>query len=153
MGVPRLIQMSSLAADLASPSVWAKTKAEGEIAAVENFPGATIVRAAPIFGFRDRLTNWNATTASNGLGLGLGGLGIPLVDGGQARIAPVSVVDVAKVIKVIAHDDQYQGKLLELAGQYFRVHFNCTEDPPPVIIFGSPTLIISNTSPFIKRYL
>jgi uncharacterized protein YbjT (DUF2867 family) len=116
MEVPRLIQMSSLAADLSSKSVWARTKAEGEIATVETFPGATIVRAAPMFGFRDRLTNWNAVTATNGLGLGLGPVGIPLVNGGTAKIAPVSVVDVAEVIKIVASDDQYAGKLLELAG-------------------------------------
>ncbi|CAN0485601.1 unnamed protein product, partial [Laminaria digitata] len=63
-GVKNFVHVSALAADLESPSRWAQTKAEGELAVKEAFPEATIVRPAKLFGNDDRLLTWIANMAT-----------------------------------------------------------------------------------------
>ncbi|XP_071482749.1 NADH dehydrogenase [ubiquinone] 1 alpha subcomplex subunit 9, mitochondrial-like, partial [Diadema antillarum] len=56
-GVPRLIHVSALGADLASPSKFLRTKAAGEKVVREQFPEAIIIRPAQMFGREDRFFN------------------------------------------------------------------------------------------------
>jgi len=117
-GCETFVHVSSTYADLESPSRWARTRALGELAVREEFPEATIVRAAPMFGHEDRFLNWFATSA-----LYFGGY-IPIIEDGQALVQPVFVQDVAKaVVKIIRNsklgypdDELYKGKTFELYG-------------------------------------
>jgi NADH dehydrogenase (ubiquinone) 1 alpha subcomplex subunit 9 len=56
-GVSKLIHVSSLNARLDSPSAFLRSKAKGELAVLEEFPEATIVRPATMYGHEDRF--WN----------------------------------------------------------------------------------------------
>ena len=107
--VERLIQVSSLAADTASPSRRLASKAAGDDAVRAAFPGATIIRAGPQVGPEDRFfmdmaywrySNW----------------GVPLIDGGYNRVQPVYVQDVAEAIwKTLSHEEA-EGAVYELGG-------------------------------------
>jgi NADH dehydrogenase (ubiquinone) 1 alpha subcomplex subunit 9 len=58
VGVPRLIHVSHLNASVSSPSVFYRTKAEGEEKVKAAFPNVSIVRPATMFGYEDKfLTN------------------------------------------------------------------------------------------------
>lgn len=54
-GVSRFVHISHLNANLSSPSQFYRTKAEGEEKVKAVFPGATIVRPGPLFGYEDKL--------------------------------------------------------------------------------------------------
>jgi len=109
MGVPRFIQHSSVLADLDSPSLWASTKAEGELAVREIYPNATIVRSSTLFGNEDRFL-CNFATVAQSLKM------VPLVDDGKAVLAPVYANDVAKAILKIVMHPPADGQTYELAG-------------------------------------
>lgn len=61
-GVARLIHVSHLNAAPDAPSKFLRTKWEGEQRVRAAFPGATIVRPGPMFGFEDRFLNSIART-------------------------------------------------------------------------------------------
>jgi len=63
VGVPRLVQVSHLDASETSPSVFYRTKAEGEQRVREAFPNATIVRPAQMFGYEDNFMNSFTSTS------------------------------------------------------------------------------------------
>jgi len=110
-GCPHFIHVSCAAQSADSPVEWARAKARGEEAVLEEFPEATIVRPCALFGPEDRLLNWFATVA--GLPLAV----VPLIDDGRAVVQPTYVADVAKVINKIARDPApYAGKIVELGG-------------------------------------
>ncbi len=56
-GVRRLVQVSALGADAHSPAVYGRTKAAGEVAALNAFPDATILRPSVVFGPEDNFFN------------------------------------------------------------------------------------------------
>ena len=56
-GVERFVHVSSLGAELDSPSAWQRSKALGEQAVKDAFPAATVFRPATIFGDEDRFLN------------------------------------------------------------------------------------------------
>lgn len=87
-GVGQLVHLSAIGADAESDSDYARTKAEGEAAVLENFPGAVILRPSVIFGTEDEFFNRFAKMTKLGPVL-------PLV-GGESRFQPVYVDDVAK---------------------------------------------------------
>ena len=87
-GVGQLVHLSAIGADAESDSDYARTKAEGEAAVLENFPGAVILRPSVIFGTEDEFFNRFAKMTKFGPVL-------PLV-GGESRFQPVYVDDVAK---------------------------------------------------------
>jgi uncharacterized protein YbjT (DUF2867 family) len=70
-------------------------QAEGELAVRAEAPGATIVRPANMFGSEDRFFNLFAFMHFHLPR-------VPVVDGGHARVQPVSVQDVARAIHKIA---------------------------------------------------
>ena len=110
-GCEHFIHVSCAAQAADSPVAWARAKAKGEQAVLEEFPNATIVRPCALFGPEDRLLNWFATVANMPLQV------VPLVDDGRAVVQPTYVADVAKVINKIATEpSQYEGKVVELGG-------------------------------------
>ncbi|WP_374575334.1 complex I NDUFA9 subunit family protein [Phenylobacterium sp.] len=108
-GVKTLVQMSALGADEQSPSKYARTKALGEAAARQAFPGAVVIRPSIIFGPEDDFFNRFATLATLSPVL-------PLIGGGATRFQPVFVGDVAKAVVRAATDPACAGKTYELGG-------------------------------------
>ncbi len=108
-GVARLIQISAIGADPASPSLYARTKAAGEAAVRGAFPAATILRPSLVFGPEDGVFNRFA-------GLARVMPALPLFGGGKTRFQPVYVGDVAEAVQRVLADPNAAGKTYELAG-------------------------------------
>ena len=122
-GVKQLIHVSALGADEESDSAYARSKATGEKAVREAFPGAVIFRPSVVFGPEDGF--FNRFASLTGLspvlpvflndGFRRQGFGIDVWGTGGPKFQPVYVGDVAAAIaKVI--DGGYEGKSFELAG-------------------------------------
>lgn len=109
MGVRRVIQMSSIGADPASASKYARTKAEGEAAVREVFPDAAVVRPSIVFGPGDNFFNKFASMAQLSPVL-------PLIGGGLTRFQPVFVGDVGQALARIVTDEAAAGQTFELGG-------------------------------------
>lgn len=108
-GVKRLVQMSAIGADLDGPSVYARTKAEGEAAAREAFLGATVIRPSIVFGPEDSFFNRFAQLA------GITPV-LPLFGGGEQKFQPVYVGDLAQAFARVLADGSAAGKTFELGG-------------------------------------
>jgi uncharacterized protein YbjT (DUF2867 family) len=108
LGVKHLVHVSALGALADSESKYFRTKAEGEAAVRAAFPGATIVRPSLIFGVDDKFFNKFAQIAA------LSPI-MPLV-GGETRVQPVFVADVAAVIAKAAANPAAVGVTYELGG-------------------------------------
>ncbi|MDA5192985.1 complex I NDUFA9 subunit family protein [Govanella unica] len=108
-GVKRLVQVSALGANPQSDSAYARTKAAGESAAREAFPGVTILRPSVVFGPDDNFLNRFARLAKFTPAL-------PLIGGGKTRFQPVYVGDVAEAVVTILLRPQTAGKTFELGG-------------------------------------
>ncbi len=127
-GVTRLVHMSALGADKASPSAYARSKAAGEEAVAAAFPGATILRPSVVFGPEDDFFNRFAHLAmvspvlpvftSGGFRLrrGDGGIGLDLFGPGGPVFQPVWVGDVAAAIVKVLAEPQTAGRIYELGG-------------------------------------
>jgi uncharacterized protein YbjT (DUF2867 family) len=107
-GVKHLVHVSALGAKADSNSKYYRTKAEGEAAVRAAFPGATIVRPSLVFGVDDKFFNKFAQIAA------LSPI-MPLV-GGDTRVQPVFVGDVAAVIAKAAASPAAVGVTYELGG-------------------------------------
>eukprot|EP01025_Chloroclados_australasicus_P010682 TRINITY_DN14429_c0_g1_i3.p1 TRINITY_DN14429_c0_g1~~TRINITY_DN14429_c0_g1_i3.p1 ORF type:complete len:354 (+),score=39.03 TRINITY_DN14429_c0_g1_i3:50-1063(+) len=107
--VERLIQASCFGADLDSPSNRLRTRAEGDAGVLEAFPDATIMRFGPLVGMEDRffndMANWRYSSG-----------GVPVVDGGAARIQPTYVIDAAHAIYDSLHFADAKGATYDLGG-------------------------------------
>lgn len=57
LGIGRFIHASALRASKDAPSEWSRTKYYGELEVLREYPLATIIRPATIFGVYDRLLN------------------------------------------------------------------------------------------------
>ena len=106
--------MSALGADAGSPSLYARTKAEGEAMVRAQFPEAVILRPSVVFGPEDDFFNRFAEMARFSPIL-------PLIGGGKTRFQPVYVGDVADAAVAILDrpaDAPFApaGKTYELAG-------------------------------------
>jgi len=130
-GVRRLVHVSAAAADAQSPSAYARSKAAGEDAVREAFPGATIVRPSVVMGPEDRFFNLFAGITRFSFVLPV--FGCPLIpklilfgldapidldpygDGGT-RMQPVYVGDVATAVVRILGQDETAAKTYELGG-------------------------------------
>jgi len=108
-GVARLVQVSAIGADPASPALYARTKAAGETAVKAAFPTATILRPSLVFGPEDGFFNRFA-------GLARVMPALPLFGGGKTRFQPVYVGDVAEAIQRVLADPATAGKTYELGG-------------------------------------
>ena len=109
MGVRRVVQMSALGADEASPSKYARTKAEAEAEVRAIHPGASIVRPSIVFGQGDGFFNKFAAMAQFSPVL-------PLIGGGETRFQPVFVGDVGQALARIVADPACAGQTYELGG-------------------------------------
>ena len=108
-GVARLLHVSALGADADSPSIYARTKAQGEERVRSAFPGATIFRPSVVFGPEDDFFNRFAWLARMSPVL-------PLIGGGHMRFQPVYVGDVAIAARAVLNDPRAAGKTYELVG-------------------------------------
>ena len=108
-GVRRLVHVSAIGAHADAPSRYGRSKAAGERAVRESFPGATILRPSIIFGPEDGFFNLFA-----GLARFLPVL--PLYGGGHTRFQPVHVGDVASAVIAVLADPASAGKTYELGG-------------------------------------
>lgn len=106
-GVARLVQISSIGADVASDSHYSRTKGEGEAAVLAAFPGAVILRPSVIFGTEDQFFNRFAAMTRMGPVL-------PVV-GANTRFQPVHVDDVAQAAVKGVEGDAAPG-IYELGG-------------------------------------
>src|SRR6516164_10915218 len=90
-GVERLIHISGIGADPASPVPYIATRGRGEIAVRQGFPGAVIIRPAVMFGANDVFL----TTVARLLRI----LPLyPMFGRGETKLQPVYVEDVAEGI-------------------------------------------------------
>ncbi|MFN3399129.1 MAG: complex I NDUFA9 subunit family protein, partial [Ferrovibrio sp.] len=87
-GVKKMVQISAIGADAESGSDYAKSKAAGEAGVHRHMPQATIIRPSVVFGPEDDFFNRFAGMAAMAPVL-------PLVDGGNTKLQPVYVGDVA----------------------------------------------------------
>ena len=108
-GVSRLVQMSALGANAESDAKYARTKAEGEIAAREVYADAVVIRPSIVFGPDDHFFNRFATMASVSPVL-------PLIGGGATRFQPVFVGDVGKAVALATSAADAAGMTYELGG-------------------------------------
>ena len=108
-GVQRLIHVSAIGADPQSGSKYARSKAMGESAVREVFPGAVILRPSIVFGQEDDFFNRFATMASLSPVL-------PLIGGGHGLFQPVFVGDVAAAVAGAVMDPDTAGRTFELGG-------------------------------------
>ncbi len=108
-GVGALVHVSAIGADPESPSLYGRTKGEGEAAVRAAFGGATILRPSLVFGREDAFTNRFAGMIAKTPVL-------PVMRGG-ARFQPVFVRDVADAVAAAVGDPlTYGGKTYELGG-------------------------------------
>jgi uncharacterized protein YbjT (DUF2867 family) len=107
-GIGTLVHVSALGADPDSPSAYARSKAAGEKAVLEAFPQAVILRPSVIFGPEDRFFNRFAEMARLSPAL-------PLI-GGDTRLQPVFVSDVAEAVARAVEGQATPGTVYELGG-------------------------------------
>lgn len=108
-GVRRLLHMSALGADRNGPSMYQRSKADGEAAALSSPAVATTVfRPSVVFGDQDRFLNLFASLQKV--------LPVMLLAGANAKFQPVYVEDVAEAFVIALHDKRTIGKVYELAG-------------------------------------
>jgi uncharacterized protein YbjT (DUF2867 family) len=107
-GLDGVVQVSAIGAGLHSPSSYGRTKAEGEEAAREAFPGATVIRPSLVFGPEDQLTNRFA---------GMARLPFLPVIAARCNFQPVYVRDLGQAIAMAALDPQrFGGQTYEIGG-------------------------------------
>jgi uncharacterized protein YbjT (DUF2867 family) len=108
-GVARFVHVSAIGADPRSPSNYARSKAAGEEAVRDAFPTATILRPSVVFGPEDQFFNRLAAMATISPV-------IPLIGGGETRLQPVYVGDVADAVVRVIDDAATAGRIYELGG-------------------------------------
>jgi NADH dehydrogenase len=108
-GVRQFVHISAIGADPKSASRYARSKAEGEAAVREEFPGAVIIRPSIVFGPEDEFFNRFAAMAR------ISPL-LPLIGGGRTRFQPVFVGDLATAITACAAGDAKPDTIYEAGG-------------------------------------
>lgn len=105
----RLVHMSAIGADENSESGYARSKAAGEKAAFAAVPSATAFRSSVVFGPEDQFTNRFAALA-RALPV------LPLIGGGETKLQPVFVGDVATAIADAVEGKARPASTYELGG-------------------------------------
>lgn len=108
-GATTFVQMSAIGADRESKARYGQTKAAGEAAAQDAFPGALVLRPSIVFGPEDAFFNRFAAMARMSPFL-------PLIGGGQTRFQPVFVGDVARAVALALSGGVEAGEAYELGG-------------------------------------
>jgi NADH dehydrogenase len=104
-----MVHVSAIGADENSPSHYARAKAAGEKAVLAALPSATIMRPSIVFGPEDEFTNRFAALARLAPAL-------PLIGGGNTKMQPVYVGDVATAIADAVDGKAKPGATYELGG-------------------------------------
>jgi uncharacterized protein YbjT (DUF2867 family) len=107
-GVRRLVHVSAIGADPASPSRYAATKGEGEAAVRAAFANATVLRPSVVFGPEDQFFNRFGRIAELSP--------VMPVIAGATRFQPVYVGDVADAIMTGLERTDAAGAVYELGG-------------------------------------
>ncbi len=89
-----LVHLSAIGADARARARYARSKAAGEVAVLEEFPEAVVLRPSIVFGPEDQFFNRFAAMARLSPAL-------PLIGGGKTRFQPVYVGDVARAISAM----------------------------------------------------
>jgi NADH dehydrogenase len=105
----RMVHVSAIGADEKSRSRYARAKAAGEKAVLSAEPSATIMRPSVVFGPEDQFTNRFAALARMSPML-------PLIGGGETRMQPVYVGDVATAVADAVDCKARLGATYELGG-------------------------------------
>ena len=108
-GIANFVQMSGIGVDAKSDSAYVRSRAQGEAAVREALPGAVILQPSIIFGPEDRFFNRFATIARLSPVL-------PLFGGGDTRLQPVFVGDVAQAVARALAGGARPGAIYELGG-------------------------------------
>ena len=108
-GVQRLVHISAIGAERKAKSTYARSKAEGEAAVLEEFPDAIILPPSIVFGPEDEFFNRFAAMARMSPFL-------PLIGGGRTRFQPVFVGDVAAAIAACLAGEGKPGTVYEIGG-------------------------------------
>ncbi len=140
-GATSFIHLSALAADPHGLSAWARTKAVGEAAVRAACPGATIVRPADVVGPQDRFLNKFAQMQAVFPRM-------PLPGGGEARVQPLYVKDLAQALFRIAlseNPDVMLAQTYDLAGpdeytvrQVVEYVFEAVRSSSPAVVAVKP---------------
>jgi uncharacterized protein YbjT (DUF2867 family) len=107
--VRALVHVSAIGANPNSPSAYARSKAQGEIAMTEVLPGSIILRPSIVFGPEDDFFNRFAKLARITPAL-------PLIGGGRTQLQPVFAGDVAKAVIAGLTGKAHAGAPYELGG-------------------------------------
>lgn len=105
----RMVHVSAIGADENSPSGYGRSKAAGEQAVLAAVPSATILRPSLMFGPEDQFTNRFAALARMSPAL-------PLIGGGETRMQPAYVGDVATAVAEAVDGKAKPGATYELGG-------------------------------------
>lgn len=108
-GARRFVHVSAIGADANASANYARTKAAGEAAVLEEFPTAIIVRPSIIFGPEDQFFNRFASMAR------LSPL-LPLIGSGSTRFQPVFVGDLAQALANAVEGAGAPGTVYETGG-------------------------------------
>ena len=107
-GVDRVIHISAIGACQGSSARYARSKAAGEVAMREMFPGATILRPSVVFGPEDDFFNRFANLARIFPVM-------PLLEG-DTKFQPIYVSDLAKAVVAALNSPGSSGETFELGG-------------------------------------
>jgi uncharacterized protein YbjT (DUF2867 family) len=105
----RMVHVSAIGAEANSPSRYARAKAGGEQAVLSAMPSAVILRPSILFGPEDDFTNRFATLARLSPML-------PLIGGGETKLQPAYVGDVATAVADAVEGKTKAGAVYELGG-------------------------------------
>src|SRR2546430_6790034 len=105
----RMVHVSAIGADENSPSRYARAKAAGEQAVLSAGPSATLLRPSVMFGPEDEFTNRFAALARLSPML-------PLIGGGETKLQPAYVGDVATAVADAVDGKAKPGAVYELGG-------------------------------------
>lgn len=105
----QLVHVSAIGADADSPSAYARAKAAGETAVFAAVPSATVLRPSVMFGPEDEFANRFAALARMSPVL-------PLIGGGETKLQPAYVGDVATAVADAVDGKTKAGAVYELGG-------------------------------------
>ncbi|MCI4679734.1 complex I NDUFA9 subunit family protein [Rhodoblastus acidophilus] len=112
-GIANFVHVSAIGANADSKSAYARTKAAGEAAVLSALPSTKILRPSVVFGPEDQFFNRFATMARLMPAL-------PLIGGGQTKLQPVYVGDLAEAGARLLRGEGQNGATYELGGPAVR---------------------------------